>query len=244
VIVPDLDGPDWSPDEVVDLICVGTGVAALAVAIAAERAGLDVLLTDDAGDVGSLSRGQVLADDATAFLVEVTDDVAAPEQPGPEPSIRRADEPDWAELRPKVVFSGAALRNWAGTCLASPYGLVSTEVAGSDAAPIPVAAVSDGVPVGHVDIDAWLPELAREHGLAARDGTRLRDLVLSGNRVVGAILSTPAGQTVVRATAGVVFSTGAAGRPGRHPVVDADVTELVIQPKPFSRFARLQFRAT
>lgn len=241
MIVPDRDGPDWSPDEVVDLICVGTGVATLAVAIAAERAGLDVLLTDDAGEVGSLSRGRTLADDATAFLVEVSDDLAAPEQPDPEPWIRRAGEPAWPQPRPGVLFSGVALRNWAGACLASPYGLVSTEVAGADAAPIPVADVPNGAPV---DIDAWLPELAREHGLVTSDGTHLHDLVLTGNRVVGAILGTLAGQTAVRATAGVVFSAGPAARPGTYLARDADITRLVIQPRPFSRFARLQLCAT
>ena len=240
MILTELDGPDWDSDEVVDLICVGTGVAALAVAIAAERAGLDVLLTDDAAEFGRLSQGHDLAEDATAFLVEVSDDLAAPEQPGPKPWIHRPGEPDWPELRPGVLFSGAALRDWAGNCLASPYGLVSTAVAGPDATPIPVADVPEGAPV---DLDAWLPELAREYGLGARDGTVLHDLVLTGNRVVGAVLGTLAGQSVVRATAGVVFSAGAAARPGTYPVVEADVRELVIRPRPFSRFARLQLSA-
>lgn len=239
MILPDLDGPDWAPDEVVDLICVGTGIAALAVAIAAEDAGLDVLLTADTWTVASGAQRPELADDAAAFLREVTDDIGAPANPDPQPWIRRAGEPGWPQLRPGVMFSGAALRNWASSCLASPYGLVSTEVAGSEVEPLPVAQVPAGTAI---DLDAWLPELARERGLVW-DGTALQDLVLAGGRVVGAVLSdegSPAGRTVVRALAGVVFSTGAAVPAGTHRVVDAEVTELVIQPRPFSRFARLQ----
>ena len=53
----------------------------------------------------------------------------------------------------------------------------------------------------------------------------------------------PSARTVVRAVAGVVFSTSAAVPAGTNPVTDADVTELVIQPRPFSRFARLQLLA-
>lgn len=242
MILTDLDGPDWAADEVVDLICVGAGVAVLAVAIAADRAGLDVLLTADTGTVTSLPQGPSLAADATAFLHEVSDDMVEPEEPGPQPWIRRAGEPGWPQLRPGVTFSGAALRNWAGSCVASSYGLLSTEVAGIDAEPIPVAPVPGG---GPVDLDAWLPELAREHGLAS-DGDILRDLVLAGGRVVGAVMGvegSPSARTVVRAVAGVVFSTSAAVPAGTNPVTDADVTELVIQPRPFSRFARLQLLA-
>jgi len=242
VILTDLDGPDWPADEVVDLICVGTGVAVLAVAIAAEQAGLDVLLTADSGTVTSLPHGPNLAADAATFLHEVCDDMVEPEDPGPQPWIRRADEPGWPQLRPGVTFSGAALRNWAGSCLASPYGLVGTEVAGIDAEPIPVAPVPGG---GPVDLDVWLPELAHEHGLTS-DGDVLCDLVLAGGRVVGAVVGgddSPSGRTVVRAVAGVVFSAGAAVPAGTNPVTDADVTELVIQPRPFSRFARLQLLA-
>jgi len=241
VILTDLDGRDWAADEVVDLICVGTGVAVLAVAIAADRAGLDVLLTADTGTATSLPHGPNLAADATAFLHEVSDDMVDPAEPGPQPWIRRAGE-SGPQLRPGVTFSGAALRNWAGSCLSSPYGLLSTEVAGIDAEPIPVAPVPSG---GSVDLDAWLPELAREHGLASDDDI-LRDLVLAGGRVVGAVMGvegSPSARTVVRAVAGVVFSTSAAVPAGTNPVTDADVTELVIQPRPFSRFARLQLLA-
>ena len=89
--------------------------------------------------------GHDLAEDATAFS-EVSDDLAAPGTAGPKPWIHRPGEPDWPELRPGVLFSGAALRDWAGNCLASPYGLVSTAVAGPDATPIPVADVPEGAP--------------------------------------------------------------------------------------------------
>ncbi len=42
VIVPDIDEVEW--DDEADIICVGTGSAALAVAVAADADGLDVLL--------------------------------------------------------------------------------------------------------------------------------------------------------------------------------------------------------
>ena len=99
----------------------GGAVLVLAVAIAADRAGLDVLLTADTGTVTSLPHGPNLAADATAFLHEVSDDMVDPAEPGPQPWIRRAGE-SGPQLRPGVTFSGAALRNWAGSCLSSPYG--------------------------------------------------------------------------------------------------------------------------
>ena len=77
--VPDVDGPnldqEWAQewDEVVDIVCVGVGTVALAVGVAAERVGLDVLVTDSAG-----TRASVLTGDAGAYLAQLLDDNPVP----------------------------------------------------------------------------------------------------------------------------------------------------------------------
>ena len=205
--VPDVDGPnldqEWAQewDEVVDIVCVGVGTVALAVGVAAERVGLDVLVTDSAG-----TRASVLTGDAGAYLAQLLDDIVVPEQPGTELALRRRGDRHWPEPAAGVLFSGPALRDWAGACLASPLGLLSTEVAGAGAVAIPVAAVPVGAPV---DVDEWVAELARDCGLAARAGTVLRDLVFIEGRVAGVVLGTPGGEIVVRAAVGVVSAPAA-----------------------------------
>ena len=72
---------------------------------------------------------------------------------------------------------------------------------------------------------------------------RITEVWDKGKAAVLGVEGSPSARTVVRAVAGVVFSTSAPVPAGTNPVTDADVTELVIQPRPFSRFARLQLLA-
>ena len=112
-------------------------------------------------------------------------------------------------------------------------------MAGAGAVAIPVAAVPVGAPV---DVDEWVAELARDCGLAARAGTVLRDLVFIEGRVAGVVLGTPGGEIVVRAAVGVVIATGDEPWSGLHTATGTEAAELVIRPRPFSRFARLELQ--
>jgi hypothetical protein len=222
------DGIDW--DDRVDIICVGPGDAATAVALAAQNAGLDTYLvgrmaarTDD----GSLAGRLGLSDESSvAYLENLTDDTG-PLSDGVDAAALPAHQVR-APAAPPYHFYGAKLRNWAIECLASPYGVVSTSPAGRHAQPALVAAVDAG------DLSARL----RDCAVDADDDEVLGQLVFSAGRVVGAVLESSAGSRWVAATRAVVIATGA-GAP--LPVLPAGVSgDLALVTHPESRFARLE----
>jgi hypothetical protein len=244
VIVPEIDEVEW--DDEADIVCVGTGSAALAVALAADADGLDVLLTDGRGvtDTETLAGRLGLTEDSAEYLDSVTEDTGplVPAGAQADLTVCRAGEPLWPGLGTGVSFSGAALRDWAAACLASPYGLLCTAVAGVDAAAVRVGTIETGMPV---DIGSWLLDRSRDLGITAREQTSLGGLVFADGQVVGAVVDTPEGQTLVRAVGGVVVPTGAGPRlphlapEGLDGLEDAATVDLVVLPRPFSRFARL-----
>ena len=186
VIIPDVDEVEW--DDEVDIICVGPGSAALAVAITADAADLDVLLTDGRG-VGAAETlaGRIgLTDDSAEYLDSVTEDTGPLVQATAptELTARFTGERLWPDLGPDVSFSGAALRDWAAACLASSYGLFCTTVAAADAAAVPVGTIDPGKPV---DIGEWLRERARDLDITASEQTSLDGLVFAYGQVVGAV---------------------------------------------------------
>ena len=244
VIVPDIDEVEW--DDEADIICVGTGSAALAVAVAADADGLDVLLADGRGegDTATLAGRLGLTGESAEYLDCVTEDTGplAHATAAAELTVRRTGEPLWPDLGAGISFSGAALRDWAAACLASPYGLLCTTVADADAATVRVGTLDTGEPV---DIGGWLRERARDLGINAREQTSLGGLVFAGGQVIGAAIDSPDGQILVRATGGVVVPTGA-GTQLPHLAPDwfdgfsgTATVDLVVLARPFSRFARL-----
>ena len=241
VIVPEIDEVEW--DDEVDIVCFGTGSAALALAIAADADGLDVLLTDGRGasDAETLAGRLGLTDDSAEYLDSVTEDTGPLGHAGApaELTVCRTGEPLWPALAAGVSFSGAALRDWAADCLASPYGLLCSAVAGADAEAVRVGTIDTGVPV---DIGRWLLDQSRDLGITAREQTSLGGLVFAYGQVVGAVVDSPDGQSLVRAVGGVVVPTGAGARPPHLTpggLEGAATVDLVVLTRPFSRFARL-----
>lgn len=222
---------EW--DEVVDVICVGPGDTAIAVALAAEGAGLDVCLTgrvpaqpDDRTLAGRFGLGDGPTVDYLAAVTGDTGPLAGRDAPAVLPELR-APEPSV----PPYHFSGARLRDWASACLACPYGVLSTAPAEPDAAPSIVGTVDTA------DAHAWLAAQAAATGLPTTPDSVLERLVFAGGRVVGAVLGTAAGPHRVRGTRAVVLSTGT-GVP--LPVLPAGETgALAVVAHPVSRFARL-----
>lgn len=239
-VVADADEAGW--DDEVDLICVGPDSVALAVAIAADAAGRDVLLVDSVGvaDAETLAGRLGLTGDSAEYLDAVTDDCGALVPAGPpEPlMVRSAADPLGPRPSGIVTFSGAALRNWAAECLASPNGLLSTTAAEHDAATVVVGQLDPG---RTPDIAAWLRERAAD--LTADVTATLTALELCGGQVAGVSVSTPDGVTRIRAVEGVVIANRPAGPlPDGVPeeLPSAGTAELVLLTRPFSRFARLE----
>jgi len=208
------DEIDW--DVVVDLICVGPGDTAAAVAVAAEDAGLDVWLT---GRMSELPEAASLADrlgmqdaptrDYLDSLTEDTGPLATADTPADLSHRREADQ-----AGPPYHFYGARLRDWAVSCLASPYGVLMTKPAAAGAPALAADATAD---MAEQDVDGVLDRL-----------------VFSANRVVGAVLETSTGPVWVSAPT-VVLATG----PGT-PLPAGVVGELALSTYPDSRFARLE----
>jgi hypothetical protein len=240
---PEVDDFAW--DDEVDVICVTAGPAALAAAVAAATAGLDVLLTGCDGPAGAetlVGRLGLVAESADYFAAVTDDaDVAGRTDTGLE--IRRSGDPLSPDPGPGISFSGAALRDWAATCLASPYGMLGTTVARHDVGAVPVGVLDTG---RAVDLTAWLDERAGAAGLPAAAESRLCDLMFVGGEVVGAVLNTPDGQRLVRSTGGVVVPTGTAQLPtlAAGTFEQRGTVELVIIARPFSRLARLELLVT
>jgi hypothetical protein len=95
----------------------------LATAIAAVDAGVDVFVADSAGnDIGD--------DETNRYFGELSQDLRVPVHRGPavEAPIRDDLAPAASITRRVEPFVGSRLRDWAASCLASPYGFLYSRV--------------------------------------------------------------------------------------------------------------------
>jgi hypothetical protein len=262
---------DW--DEVVDIVCVGRGAGVLAAAIGASRDGMKVMIADagcGAGatnaDAPSLSGRLGVTDTETVdYLDALTRDIGPLTRcagPGQVP-MRTVDGPAPREpgRRGIATFVGSALRDWADSCLASPYGMVHTQVA---RAAMTVTYTSAGktleaAVVGSIDVDkdklvegldGWLTSHADELGIGEHLSSSLQRLVFGAGQVVGAVIDTPMGSRAIRARHGVVLETAAASvAPTLSALQGPDLenatsVEVALVTRPASRFARLELLVT
>lgn len=226
MLIDELDEVEWH--EVVDVICVGPGRAALAAAVGSAAAGLDVLLVAGRGALG---------DSATAFLDAMTTDFPMGEPPSAATPlrVRYASEPVSPDLPKYVSFSGPALFDWGAACLNSPYGLLCSTATAADGGVLRVGAVD---PVAAADLDGWLAERAAELAIRPEDRSELRDLVCTGGGVSGAVIGGPDGESLVCAGGGVVIATGTGAALLPQPLDQP--AELIVRSHPHSRFAQLE----
>jgi hypothetical protein len=267
-IVPDIEvgGIHW--DDVVDVVCVGRGAGALAAVIAANRNGMSIFMAcaglgdgEGGNDADSLAERLGVADVATVdYLTALTEDVgplircAVPSQV----PLRTIDGPTADSRRGRIAtFVGSALRGWADRCLASPYGLLYTNLAHSTTETYTSAGASiEATVVGTIDVengrlteelDQWLSVRADELGIDGDSPDSLQRLVFDGGQVVGAIFDTPSGPRSVRALLGVVMETGGraiAPTPPTDGLDDASSVTVALVTRAASRFARLELLAT
>jgi hypothetical protein len=223
-------------DDVVDVICTGSGMGGLAVAIAADDMGESVFVADASRTPGlpggslsgidSLHRRlgvDVVDGDTDQYLRALTDDL------GPVSSfpwdlslpVRAVTDvvPDNGGRRTIETFVGARLRDWAFRCVASPYGVVHTHVddrhtttmrcSSGDAVEVAVIGSYQPDPAqGASALGGWLHTQADDRGIEVHGDSPLQRLVFEDGRVVGAAISTPTGVRTVRARRGVVVATG------------------------------------
>jgi hypothetical protein len=260
---------DIAWDAVVDIVCIGGGAGVLAAAIGAGDGGMTVLLADAGrgdgvdADALSLSGRLGVTDPETAkYLDALTQDIGPLTRyagPGHVPT-RNVDGPQRADAGRGTIatFVGSALRDWANACLASPYGLLYTQVSRPATTttytgagkPLEVAVVgSIDVVDGQLTegLEDWLAVHAGDLGIGEESSSSLQRLVFEGGQVVGVIIGTPTGPRAVRANNGLVIQIAtdsavpAVQVPGLENVTSVEVALVT---RPASRFARLELLVT
>ncbi len=257
---------DW--DDVVDIVCIGRGAGALAAAIGAERGGMTVFFADagtgDGADANSLAGRLGIADAETIeYLDALTEDVgplvrcAVPNQV----PVRTVEGPlERGTGRGRIAtFFGSALRDWSDRCLASPYGLLYTDLAhpAMTATYASAGATLEAAVVGTIDVengelteglDHWLTSRAGQLGIDESSSNMLQRLVFDdAGQVVGAMIETPSGARAIRAKRGVIMATGASTLTPTAPtegLEDAASVAVALVTRAASRFARLELLAT
>jgi hypothetical protein len=224
-------------DEEVDVVCIGSGIAGLAHAVAIVDKGGEVFVADSHDEAES--RGtSVAVRSRVGRLNWLEVDVRDPETNqyfaalssdlGPltrsardvDVPIRAVDHAEPVDPRGVVApFVGARLREWAARCLVSPSGYLYTSV--SDFRSTPLRTV-DGdslqvVEVGSITPDPaniggsvldWLTAQARDRRIEVHQATSLQRIVFEDGDVVGAEFVTPDGPLAVRARHGVTVASG------------------------------------
>jgi FAD binding domain len=175
--------------------------------------------------------------------------------PTVEVPIRVVDDRSTTALasEPVAPFVGARLRDWAASCLASPYGIIYSRV--SERKAITMRSGSgeafEFASIGSVELGPHLPQLALADWLCAQAADRgiemnarssLQRIVFEDGQVIGAVLDTPSGACAVRARRGVMVSTGGRDLNVTVPLLSDDrvtVQVCVVRQTP-SRFGRVE----
>lgn len=230
------------PDDTVDVLCVGTGPGSLAYAIHCAANDLDVVLVERSGlDPPALAYLSIMTQDLQGSPPDLHLAVGRLEPAPPPPSGRRATvEP----------FVGPLLRAWSARCLASPFGVMFTEV--PDLAPmitgdgesVTAAVIGDFRPAAEPPgpaLSRWLRDQADEYGLFDGPHATLAGLIVEGGRVAGAVLETADGPWRVNAAAGLALSVGTAPQqwPAQPELAGVSAAVAVVGRRA-GRFARVE----
>ena len=224
-------------DAEVDVVCTGSGVAALAHSVAVVDMDGEVFVASSRDDthVGGASVAVRSRVDRLHWLdLDVSDPetneyfAAMSSDLGPltrsagdaDLPIRAVDHAKPLDARGAVQpFVGARLRDWAARCLVSPYGYLHTRVADwqsatlrtVDGESIEVAEIGSITPdpdnVGG-SVMEWLTAQAQDRGIEVHHATSLERIVFEEGEVLGAEFMTPDGLFAVRARHGVTVAAG------------------------------------
>ncbi|HEX2285411.1 MAG TPA: FAD-binding protein [Mycobacterium sp.] len=225
-------------DEEVDMVCTGSGAAALASAISVVDVGGEAFVAKSIGeDVSSdthaptspsanrLHRwlGVDIPDSETnEYLAAVSADLGPLRRSARDVAvpIRVVHEPAPVESSLTVApFVGSRLRDWAARCVASSYGYLytrlsdwhSTTLHTSDGDVIEVAEIGSITP----DPDNvggsvldWLTAQAHDRNIVVQPNSSLQRIVFEDGKAVGAVFATSEGTLAVRARHGVTVASG------------------------------------
>lgn len=218
-------------DEEVDVVCCGSGFGALAAAVAAADAGLDVYIagqgsaTTASGTPGPEAPwlGSGIADpDTRDYLDALSADLKPVTDTEYDSGLTVRPVSDWTPVsgRGRIApFYGARLQEWAQDCLTSPYGVLYTRLADRGTTSMKTRAGEEiQVKVlGTLDADNaagtaavvgdWLSAQVLDRQIQALDNSTLQRLVFEEGEILGVVLDTADGPLALRARHGVALST-------------------------------------
>ena len=240
----------WQWDDVVDVICAGAGPGALAHAICCADHDLDVEIAD-----AEIS-WQTTDPDIAAYLQSMTEDLGLAGTPAPDlelATVLAQPVPVKTDRRATIEpFFGSRLRDWSVHCIASPFGVIYSQIPdlltpmrAQSGETIRVAELGDYRPDGDrpgAALTEWLNGQVHERDIYGETGTALHRLIFEEGRIAGAELSTPEGLRLVRATLGVALSIGALPADTDWPVQAGlpDSAQVAVVSRTASRFGRVE----
>jgi hypothetical protein len=256
----------------VDVACVGAGPGTLASAVASVDAGVSVFLaTPDLqrregrsnltvqervrGFLGSWARAD-MDDETGRYLSALTEDFRAPGAVDRAPALPVRTVSAVRNDGAVKTFVGSKLGAWQSTCLASPYGMLFTNVSGWRTAPMRtedgqsvevqhVASVSRAELADGFDATEWLQAQADSRDIRDHRFTDLERIVFDGGRIVGIELVTPDGVLAVGVRHGLsLTSSDSALTPPVVAPVGTDDLQLCLVGQAASRFLRVELLGT
>ena len=241
---------EWQWDDVVDVICAGAGPGALAHAISCADHDLDVEIAD------AEIPWQAMDPDTAAYLESMTEDLGLSGTPARDlelTAVRAQPVPVKTDRRATIEpFFGSRLRDWSVRCLASPFGVIYSQVPdimtpmrADSAETVRVAVLGDYQPDSErpgLALAEWLRGQAEARDIYGAPGTVLQRLIFEHGRIAGAELATPERTRLVRATAGVALSVGPFPAETDWPVQTelADGAQVAVVSRTASRFGRVE----
>lgn len=219
-------------DDEVDVVCCGSGFGALAAAVAAADAGLDVQMITP-GTAGSAQPGTsdggtpwlgagIVDTETREYLDALSADLPPVDDADYDSVLTVRPVSDWTPVsgRGRIApFYGARLLDWARHCLTSPYGVLYTRLADRGTTSMKTRAGEEiQVKVlGTLNVESesgavsalgdWLSAQALGKQIHTLDNAALRRIVFEEGEVVGAVIDTADGPLALRARHGVALST-------------------------------------
>lgn len=216
-------------DDEVDVVCCGSGFGALAAAVAAADAGLDVHIVRP-GDPRSVAPGPetpwlgagVEDPETRDYFDALSADLMPLADAESDSALMVRAVSEWTPVsgRGRIApFYGARLQDWAQRCLTSPYGVLYTRLAdrgttsmrSGTGEEIQVKMLGALEATTAADTTAvlgeWLSAQVRDRQIPTVDNGGLQRLVFEEGEILGAVIDTADGPLALRARHGVAVST-------------------------------------
>jgi len=234
-------------DEVVDVVCAGTGPGVLAFALACAAQDQTVLIVE------SVSALELTDPETVEYVQAITEDLGSVSQDVELAVTTAKPLPPPKGDRPRIEpFLGGRLRQWSATCLGSAFGVMCSDVIDIPMTPLrtkaePIRAIELGTYAvtderpgrGLVD---WLTAQVAEQDLMPQDGWNLKRLIFEGGVVAGAVLDGPSGPYRVRARECVVLNPGPTPGIDEWPAqaVEGAALQVALVGRTAARFGRIE----